>query len=58
MDWELEALDKVRGHVADVTKLAEIAEAQFEEGRFEDASEGLRLMDQHTAIGREGLSGY
>ncbi len=55
MDRELEALRKTRQHVADVTKLVEMAKAHLEEGRFEDASACLRLIEQHAALGREGL---
>ncbi len=57
MDRELEALRKTREHVADITKLAETAEKHLEEGRFEDTSACLRLIEQHASIGREGLSG-
>ena len=55
MDRELEVLRKTRGHVADVAKLVEMAEEHLEEGRFEDASACLRLIEQHAALGREGL---
>ena len=55
MDRELEALDKARQHVADVAKLAEMAQGHLEEGRFEDASACLRLIEQHAALGKEGL---
>ena len=55
MDRELEALDKARGHVADIATLAEMARAHLEEGRFEDASACLRLIERHATIGREGL---
>ena len=55
MDRELEALDKARAHVADVAKLAEMARAHLDEGRFEDASACLRLIEQHASIGGEGL---
>ncbi len=55
MDRELEALGKARGHVADIAKLAEMAKGYLEEGRFEDASACLRLIEQHAALGREEL---
>lgn len=55
VDRELEALRKARGHVADVTQLAEMAKEHLEEGRFEEASACLRLIEQHAALGREGL---
>ena len=38
MDRKLEALDKARGHVADIAELAKQTKAHLEEGRFEDAS--------------------
>ncbi|PLS86331.1 MAG: hypothetical protein CYG60_07805 [Actinobacteria bacterium] len=56
MDRELEALRKVRGHVADVAQLAEMAEEHLREGRFEDALANLCLIDQHATLGKEGLS--
>ena len=52
MDREPEALRKTRLHVAE---LAEMAKGHLEEGRFEDASACLRLIEQHAALGREGL---
>ena len=55
MDRELEALRRTRLHVADVAKLAEMAEEHLAEGRFEDAAACLRLIEQHAALGREGL---
>ena len=55
MDRELEALEKARAHVADVAKLAEMAKEHLEEGRFEDASACLRLIEEHASIGGEGL---
>ncbi len=55
MDRELEALGKTRGHVADIAKLAEMAREHLEEGRFENASACLRLIEQHASIGRETL---
>ena len=55
MEQELEALVKTRGHVGDVTRLAEMAEKHLREGRFEDASAYLRLIEQHAAIGRDAL---
>ena len=55
MDRELEALDKARGHVADIATLAEMARAYLEEGRFEEASACLRLIERHATIGREDL---
>ena len=57
MDRELEALEKARAHVADVAKLAEMAKEHLEEGRFEDASACLGLIEQHASIGREALGG-
>ena len=56
MDRELEALRKARLRVADVTKLAKMAKEHLEEGRFEDASACLRLIEQHASIGRNTLS--
>ena len=35
--------------------LAKVAEEHLEEGRFEDTSACLRLIEQHAALGREGL---
>ncbi len=55
MDRELEALRKAREHVADIATLVEMAKTPLEEGRFEDASACLRLIEQHAALGREGL---
>ncbi len=55
MDRELEALRKTRAHVADAAKLVEVAEGHLEEGRFEDASACLRLIEQHASLGREDL---
>ena len=55
VEWELKALDKARGHAADVSRLAELAQGHLEEGRFEDVSACLRLIEQHAALGREGL---
>ncbi len=55
MDHELEALRKTREHVADTARLVEMAKGHLEEGRFEDASACLRLIEQHAALGREGL---
>ena len=55
MEHELEALDKARAHVADIAKLAEMAKGHLEEGRFEDAEACLRLIEQHAALGKEGL---
>ena len=57
MDRELEALRKARGHVADIATLAEMTKQHLEEGRFEDASACLHLIEKHAALGREGLSG-
>ena len=57
MDRELEALNKAHGHVADIAKLAKMAGEHLEAGRFEDASACLRLIEQHAALGGEGLSG-
>ncbi len=55
MDRELEALRKAREHVADIAELARAAEERIDEGRFEDTSACLRLIEQHAALGREGL---
>ena len=55
MDHELEALRKTRGHVADMATLAEMARAHLEEGRFEEASACLRLIERHASIGRDAL---
>ena len=55
MNEEIEALDKAREHVGDIATLVEMTKAHLEEGRFEDASACLRLIEQHAAIGREGL---
>jgi hypothetical protein len=55
MDRELEALRKARAHVADIATLVEMAAEHLEESRFEDASACLRLIEQHAALGREGL---
>ncbi len=55
MDHELEALRKAGQYVADIAELAEMAKEHLGEGRFEDASACLRLIEQHAAIGREGL---
>ena len=55
MDRELEALGKTREHVADIAELAEMAEEHLREGRFEEASACLRLIEQHAALDREGL---
>ncbi len=51
----MEALRKARLHVADIAKLAEMAKGHLREGRFEDASACLRLIEQHAALGRGGL---
>ena len=61
MDRELEALRQAREHVADIASLAEMAREHMEEGRFEDASACLRLIEQHASIGRNtvgSLLGY
>ncbi len=55
MDHELEALRKAREYVADIATLVEMATGHLEEGRFEDASACLRLIEQHASIGREDL---
>ena len=55
MDRELEALNKVRGHVADVAELAEMAQEHLREGRFEDARACLLLIGEHTSIGKNAL---
>lgn len=57
MDRELKTLRKARLHVADIAKLAETAEEHLREGRFEDTSACLRLIEQHASISAEGLSG-
>ena len=51
----MEVLQKAREHVADIASLTEMAKEHMEEGRFEDASACLRLIQQHAAIGRRGL---
>ncbi len=56
MDRELEALRKARAHVADIAELVEMATEHLREGRFEDASACLRLIEQHASIGREGFA--
>ena len=56
MDRELEALRKAQQHVDDVATLVEMAKGHMEQGRFEDASACLYLIEQHAALGREGLS--
>ena len=55
MDRELEALRKIREHVANIATPARLAEEHLEEGRFEDASSCLHLIEQHASIGREDL---
>ena len=55
MDRELEPVQKTRAHVANVADLAEVAKEHLREGRFEDASSCPRLIEQHSAIGRENL---
>ena len=55
MDHELEALGKAREHVGDVGTLVEMAKDHLREGRFEDASACLRLIERHAGLGREGL---
>ena len=55
MDHGLEALEKIRGHVADLTELARMAEEHLEEGRFEDASACLRLIENNASIGKDVL---
>ena len=55
MDHELEAPRKSREHVANIATLARAAEEHLEEGRFEDASSFLHLIEQHASIGRECL---
>ena len=55
MDREFEVLRKTSTHVADIAKLAAMAEEHLQEGRFEDASACLRLIEQHAALGRDGL---
>ncbi len=58
MDRELEALRETCAHAADVATLAEMVKGHLEEGRFEDASACLRLIEQHAALGREGLGTF
>ena len=58
MDHELEALRKTREHIADIAELARLAEEHLNEGRFEDASACLRLIEQHAALGREGIGAF
>ena len=58
MDRELEALRKTREHVANIAKLAAMAEGHLEEGCFEDASACLRLIEQHAALDREGIGAF
>ena len=55
MNREPEALEKTRGHVADIATLAEMGEEHLREGRFEEAAACLRLTEQHAGLGREGL---
>lgn len=55
MDHELEVLRRTRRHVAEMAELVVLAEEHLREGRFEDASACLRLIEQHAAIGREKL---
>lgn len=55
MDHELEVLRKAREHVSDIATLAEMAKDHLKEGRVEDASACLRLIEQHATLGREGL---
>ena len=55
MDRELEAPRKARLHVADMPKLAEMAEEHLEEGRFEDTAACLRLIEEHASTGKDAL---
>ena len=55
MDEQVEALGKARGHVANVAKLAAMAEEHLREGRFEDAEVCLRLIEEHATIGKDAL---
>ncbi len=55
MDRELEALRKARRHVADIAVLAEMAKTHLEEGRFEDASARLRLIEEYASTGKDTL---
>lgn len=55
MDHELEALRKTREHVPNITTLASAAAKHLKEGRFEEASACLRLIEQHASIGRKDL---
>ena len=41
--------------MADIATLVDMAKEHLEEGRFKDASACLRLIEQHAALGREGL---
>ncbi|MDP9475926.1 MAG: hypothetical protein M3R38_09605 [Actinomycetota bacterium] len=45
MDQELKTLDRARGHVADITRLVEMAREHLREGRFEDARACLMLVE-------------
>ena len=56
MDRELEVLQKTREHINGIARLTEMASEHLKEGRFEDASACLRLIEQHASVGREGLS--
>lgn len=55
MDRDLEALDKARRHVADIARLAEMAEEHLRERRFEDAEACLRLIQEHPSTGKDAL---
>ena len=55
MDRELEALDKARGHVVDIAKLAKQAKEHLEEGRLEDAQSCLRMIEPDASIGNDVL---
>lgn len=53
MDWDLEALSKKCGYLADITEFVDTAKEHLWEGRFEGASAGLCLIEQQTSTGRE-----
>lgn len=49
-------LRKALLHVVDIANLAEMAQEHLDEGRFEHASACMRLIEQHAALGKEGLN--
>lgn len=55
MDRDLEALRETRLHVADIVELAQLVKEHVEAGGFEDAMACLRLIEQHTSLGKEAL---